>query len=116
MNNQENEQKNTILEFEEALKQRSKEKYVFRLFIAGLSPKSRHAVENIKSLCEAYLAGRYQLEVIDIYQQPLLAKDGQILAAPTLVKELPPPLRKIIGSLSDTDRVLVGLDLHIDKT
>ncbi len=106
----------TIQEFEDALKQLSQEKYVFRLFVAGCSPKSLQAIENIKSICEKYLAGRYQLEVIDIYQQPILAKDGQIVAAPTLVKELPPPMRKLIGSLADTDQVLVGLDLHIEKT
>jgi circadian clock protein KaiB len=115
MNNPENEQKDTTQGFEEALKQLSQEKYVFRLFVAGLNPKSLQAIENIKSICEKYLAGRYQLDIIDIYQQPILAKEGQIVAAPSLVKELPPPMRKLIGNLSDTDRVLVGLDLHIEK-
>ncbi len=81
-----------------------------------MNPKSLQAVENIKRICEKYLPGRYQLEVIDVYQQPILAKDGQIVAAPTLVKELPPPLRRLIGSMSDTQRVLVGLDLHIGMT
>ena len=108
------EQKDTTREFEEALKRLSQEKYVLRLFVAGMSPKSLQAIENIKRICETYLAGRYQLEVIDVYQQPILAKDGQIVAAPTLVKELPPPLRKLVGSMSDTERVLVGMDLHID--
>ncbi len=74
---------------------------------------SLQAIENIKRICETYLEGRYQLEVIDVYQQPILAKDGQIVAAPTLIKELPPPLRKLVGSMSDTGRVLVGMDLHI---
>ncbi|MGD0952681.1 MAG: circadian clock KaiB family protein [Methanotrichaceae archaeon] len=107
------EQKDTTMEFEEALKRLSQEKYVLRLFVAGMNPKSLQAVENIKRICETYLPGRYQLEVIDVYQQPILAKDGQIVAAPTLVKELPPPLRKLVGSMSDTERVLVGMDLHI---
>ena len=111
-----NEQKDTIQEFEEALKRLSQEKYVLRLFVAGMSPKSLQAIENIKRICETYLAGRYQLEVIDVYQQPILAKDGQIVAAPTLIKELPLPLRKLIGSMSDTRRVLVGMDLHIGTT
>ena len=107
------EQKDTTQEFEEALKRLIQEKYVLRLFVAGMNPKSLQAIENIKRICETYLAGRYQLEVIDVYQQPILAKDGQIVAAPTLVKELPIPLRKLIGSMANTERVLVGLDLHI---
>ena len=76
-----------------------------------MGPKSTQAISNIKSICEEYLPGKCQLEVIDIYQNPILAKDGQIVAAPTLIKELPLPLKKIIGSMGDTDRVLVGLDL-----
>ena len=107
------EQRDTTQEFEEALKRLSQEKYVLRLFVAGMSPKSIQAVENIKRICETYLPGRYELEVIDVYQQPILAREGQIVAAPTLVKELPPPLRKLVGSMSDIDRVLVGMDLHI---
>jgi circadian clock protein KaiB len=110
------EQKDTTREFEEALKRLCQEKYVLRLFVAGMSTKSLQAIENIKRICETYLAGRYQLEVIDVYQQPILAKDGQIVAAPTLIKELPLPLRKLIGSMSDTRRVLVGMDLHIGTT
>ncbi len=85
--------------------------YVLRLYMAGLTPNSRRALENIKEICEKYLAGRYELEVIDIYQEPVLSRGEQIIAAPTLVKQLPPPLRKFIGDLSDTERVLVGLDL-----
>lgn len=107
------EQRDTTQEFEEAIKRLSQEKYVLRLFVAGMSPKSIQAVENIKRICETYLPGRYELEVIDVYQQPILAREGQIVAAPTLVKELPPPLRKLVGSMSDIDRVLVGMDLHI---
>jgi circadian clock protein KaiB len=108
------EQKNITEEFEEAIMRLAQEKYILRLFVAGMSPKSLQAIENIKQICETYLADRYQLEVIDVYQQPILAKDGQIVAAPTLIKELPPPLRKLVGSMSDTQRVLIGMDLHIE--
>lgn len=97
--------------FEEALNKTGKGKYVLHLYVAGMGPKSVKAIENIKRICEEYMPDRYQLEIIDIYQYPIFAKDGQIVAAPTLIKELPPPLRKIIGSMSDTERVLVGMDL-----
>ncbi|HEY7319940.1 MAG TPA: circadian clock KaiB family protein [Candidatus Binatia bacterium] len=91
-------------------KVKSKE-YVLRLYVAGTSSKSLRAVANIKEICESRLKNRYDLEVIDIYQQPVLLKGEQIVAAPTLVKKLPPPLRKFIGDMSDSERVLVGLDL-----
>jgi circadian clock protein KaiB len=97
--------------FEEALKNPGEKKYVLRLYVAGVTPKSTEAVFNIKKICEEHLKGRYELEVIDIYQQPVLAKGEQIIAAPTLVKKLPPPLRKFIGSMRDVERILVGLDL-----
>jgi circadian clock protein KaiB len=97
--------------FEEALEKTRDGKYVMRLYVAGMAPKSIQAIENIKRICEEYLPGRYQLEIIDVYQYPIFAKDGQIVAAPTLIKELPPPLRKLIGSMSDKERVLVGMDL-----
>lgn len=87
--------------------------YVLRLYVTGKTPNSLRAIANLKELCERYLPGRYDLQVIDIYQQPLLAGDDQIVAAPTLVKELPPPLRKLIGDLSDRERVLVRLDLQV---
>jgi circadian clock protein KaiB len=86
--------------------------YVLRLYIAGTSSKSMRAVANIKEICESSLKNRYDLEVIDIYQQPVLTKGEQIIAAPTLVKKLPLPLRKFIGDMSDTERILVGLDLR----
>ena len=86
-------------------------KYVLRLYIAGTTPRSTRAVMNIKEICEKSLSSRYDLEVIDIYQQPGMAKDQQIIAAPTLVKQLPLPLRRFIGDLSDTERILVGMDL-----
>lgn len=88
------------------------ETYVLRLFVTGMTPNSIRAIENTRALCEKHLEGRYQLEIIDIYQQPIFAKDGQIVAAPTLVKELPPPLRKFIGDMSHTERILMGLDLR----
>ncbi|MGD0230356.1 MAG: circadian clock KaiB family protein [Syntrophorhabdales bacterium] len=97
--------------FEEALKDSKDKKYVLRLYVTGVTPKSTEAIFNIKKTCEEHLKGRYELEVIDIYQQPLLAKGDQIIAAPTLVKKLPPPLRKFIGDMHDVDKILVGLDL-----
>lgn len=88
------------------------QRYMLRLFITGMTPRSTEALASIKTICEQNLKGRYDLEVIDIYQHPELAKEAQIIAAPTLVKELPEPLRRLIGNLSDTERVLIGLDLR----
>lgn len=82
-----------------------------RLYVAGQTPKSLQAFANLKQICEEHLQGRYQIEVIDLVENPQLAKGDQILAIPTLVRKLPEPLRKIIGDLSNTERVLVGLDL-----
>jgi len=81
--------------------------YVLRLYVAVMGPKSLQAISNIKGICEEYLSGKCQLEVIDIYQNPIFAKDGQIVAASTLIKEFPPPLKKIIGSMVETEKVLV---------
>jgi circadian clock protein KaiB len=81
------------------------------LYIAGTSARSSRAVANIRQICERNLNGRYDLEVIDIYQRPALARGEQIIAAPTLVKMLPAPLRRFIGDLSDTQRILIGMDL-----
>jgi circadian clock protein KaiB len=97
---------------EEASRKARTQKYTLRLYVAGVTPRSQEAIRTVKAMCEEHLAGRYDLEVIDIYQQPTLAKDEQIVAAPTLIKKLPPPLRKIIGSMADKDKVLVGLDLR----
>ncbi len=83
-----------------------------RLYVAGQTPRSIAAFSNLKIICEEHLKGRYSIEVIDLLENPKLAKGDQILAIPTLVRKLPPPLRKIIGDLSNTERVLVGLDLH----
>jgi circadian clock protein KaiB len=88
-----------------------KHKTVLRLYIAGSSERSTRAIENAKQICDEYLSGSYELDVIDIIKQPTLAKDDQILAVPTLIKKLPLPLRRFIGDLSDRDVVLVGLDV-----
>lgn len=82
-----------------------------RLYVAGQTPNSLKAFANLKRLCEEHLAGRYQIEVVDLLENPQLAAGDQILAIPTLVRKLPPPLRKIIGDLSNTERVLIGLEL-----
>ncbi len=104
--------KDSVEIFEKAIKGSHKKKYLLRLYIAGTSAKSTRAIDNLKKICEEHLPGRYDLEVIDIYQQPTLAEGEQIIAAPTLVKALPPPLRKFIGDLADTEKILVGLDLR----
>jgi circadian clock protein KaiB len=97
---------------EAAARKSTTQQYVLRLYVAGVTPRSQEAIRTIKAVCEEHLAGRYDLEVIDIYQQPTLAKDEQIVAAPTLIKKLPVPLRKVIGSMANIDRLLVGLDLR----
>ena len=86
-------------------------KYILRLYVTGMTPKSTLAIDNVQKLCEKYLEGFYELKIIDIYQQPKLAKGEQIIATPTLIKKLPLPLRKLIGDMSDTERFLVGIDL-----
>jgi circadian clock protein KaiB len=83
-----------------------------RLYVAGQTPKSVAAFDNLKRICEEHLAGRYRIEVVDLLQNPTLARGDQILALPTLVRQLPPPVKKIIGDFSNTERVLVGLDLR----
>jgi circadian clock protein KaiB len=87
------------------------EKYILRLYITGLTTRSARAIENLRTFCEKHLAGRYELQVIDVYQQPELARTEQIVAVPTLIKKLPLPLRRLIGDMSDEERVLVGLDV-----
>ena len=96
---------------ESAIEKSKKAKYVLRLYVAGTSMQSTRAVETIREICEDNLKGRYSLEVIDIYQQPELARGEQIIATPTLIKSLPLPLRRIIGDFSSTERILVGLNL-----
>ena len=99
----------------QALAKPGRPRYGLRLYVSGMTPRSVRAIANIKEICEEHLKGRYALQVIDIYQQPVLAKGDQIIAVTTLLKRLPPPLRRIIGDLSDRERVLVGLDLKPAK-
>jgi circadian clock protein KaiB len=87
------------------------EKWLLRLYVAGQTPNCVKAFSNLKKICEEHLKGRYRIEVIDLLENPQLAKGDQITAIPTLIRKLPPPIRKIVGNLSKTERVLVGLDL-----
>jgi circadian clock protein KaiB len=97
--------------FEKAAAKRNRAKYVLRLYVTGMTPKSTLAIANVRKLCEKYLAGCHELKVIDIYQQPKLARGEQIIATPTLIKKQPLPLRRLIGDMSDTERFLAGIDL-----
>lgn len=105
--------RNSNASFEKGLtkKRLQPRRYQLRLYVAGSSPKSLLAIRSARQICDENLEGRYSLEVIDIFQQPKLAKDDQIIAVPTLIKKLPAPLRRFIGDLSDRDVVIVGLDL-----
>lgn len=102
---------NTTAAFEKSLGRQGAAQYLLRLYVTGVTPRSTRAIANLKAICDEYLQGRYDLDVIDIYQQPILAEGDQVIAVPTLIKKLPPPLRRIIGDLSDRERVLIGLDL-----
>jgi circadian clock protein KaiB len=101
--------KNVVAAFKKALAA-VPPKNILRLYIAGMSERSRRAIVRARALCESELAGNFQLEVIDVYQQPILARDGQILATPTLVRDFPRPVRRLIGDLSNAAGLLVGLD------
>jgi len=105
-------EKDSTEEFEHALAEQPGERYVLRLYVTGTTPQSTRAIANIKRLCEEYLKGRYDLEVVDLYQQPGRAQSEQIIAVPTLIKKLPLPLRRLIGDLSSRERIVVGLDLR----
>lgn len=100
-------------EFERLLKGADGAKrYVLKLYVTGTTPRSAQAIANIRTLCDAHLSGRYDLEVVDIYQQPSIAAGEQIIAAPTLVKKFPEPPRRMVGDFSDAKKVLIGLDLR----
>ena len=103
--------KHTTKAFEKALATRRTLKHVLRLYVAGATERSRRAVVRARQLCESELNGNFELEVIDVYQQPILARNGQIVATPTLVREFPRPVRRLIGNLSNTTGLFVGLDL-----
>ena len=100
---------------DEAPEEDADSQYILRLYVAGQTRKSALALINLKKICAEHLTGRYRIEVIDLVEQPQLAAGDQILAVPTLVRRLPPPLKRIIGTLSDVDRVLVGLDLRKER-
>src|SRR5262245_26289387 len=101
--------------FEKGERRTSRAEYILRLYVTGSSPRSLRAIHNLKKLCEEYLSGDYDLEVIDIREHPALAREEQIIAAPTLVKNLPIPLRKFVGDLSNIEKLLVGLDVYKRK-
>lgn len=100
-------------QFEKAVSRLGGGKYMLRLYVAGMTSNSARAITNLKKICEEYLAGQYDLDVIDVYRKPTLAKGEQIIAAPTLIKKLPLPMRKLIGDMSDKGKVLIGLDIRI---
>jgi circadian clock protein KaiB len=97
---------------EQAAQKRRGQKYVLRLYVAGITPKSEQAIRSVKEICEEHLKGRYDLEIVDIYQQPDALKQEQVVVAPTLVKKLPLPLRRLIGDMANKKKVLIGLDLR----
>jgi circadian clock protein KaiB len=97
-------------------KKKNEQKYILKLYVAGMTPRSANAIAKIKDICEEYLKARYELEIIDIFQNPVLARGEQIIAAPTLIKKLPLPLRRLIGDMSNRQKVLLGLDLRQKET
>ena len=107
--------KDTNADMKKAAANGSDERYVLKLYVAGITPKSEAAIHAITEICEEHLKDRYELEIVDIYQQPTLAKGEQIIAAPTLIKKLPMPLRRLIGNMANKEKVLVGLDLRPRK-
>jgi circadian clock protein KaiB len=99
--------------FEKAMTTAATGKHILRLYVAGATDRSRRAILRARQLCETELKGNYELEVIDVYQQPILARDGQIIATPTLVREFPRPVRRLIGNLSNSTGLFVGLELDM---
>ena len=107
----------TTADFEKLLRKTAEtERYELKLYVTGTSPRSGQALANVRALCDEYLPGRYDLEVIDIYQQPSVAVSEQIVAAPTLIKLFPAPTRRMIGDLSNRDKILIGLNLVAPAT
>jgi len=96
-------------------RKRSIARYTLRLYITGQTPRSRQSVENLRALCDKYIPNQFDLEVVDIYQQPAMAAAGQIIAAPTLIKSMPLPLRRLVGDFSDQNRVILGLDIKLNE-
>ena len=106
--------RNTAEKFEEAINERRgrRTEYILRLYVTGSTSRSLRAISNLKRLCDEYLPGAYDLQIIDIYRNPDAARDAQIVAAPTLIKRLPAPLRRFVGDLSNTQKLLIGLDIR----
>jgi len=102
-------------EYDISIKKSKNETYVLKLYVTGLTPQSTVAIDNLRKICEENLKGRYTLDIVDLYKNPSLARGEQIIAAPTLIRMLPLPLRRVIGNMSDLERVLVGLDLKAIK-
>lgn len=102
----------TLEKFERLVAELSQAKFLFRLYVAGGTSRSRQAITNIRGICEQYLADRYELEVIDVYQQPGVTKSAELVALPTLIKELPFPRRRFVGDMSDTERIVLALRLR----
>jgi circadian clock protein KaiB len=101
---------------EAKLEHGSQPTYLLRLYVTGTSPRAEVAIANLRRICEQELRGQYELQIIDVLEHPQLAEDEKILATPTLIKQLPPPLRRVIGDLSDKEKVLLGLELRRDPT
>jgi circadian clock protein KaiB len=99
-------------EFEEQVLKNEQDIYILVLYITGMTPNSKRAITNVRNICMSYLKDRYRLDIIDIYQQPQLAQEAQIIAAPTLVKVFPAPIRRLIGDMSEIEKVLIGLDIN----
>jgi circadian clock protein KaiB len=111
-NNPEGPSGQVLAEFEKLVAELSEPVYLFRLYVSGASPRSALAITNIRNICEKYLPGRYELEVVDVFQQPGATKEAQIVAVPTLIKELPLPRKKFVGDMSDVEKIVVGLKLR----
>lgn len=105
------EPKHSLEQFERSLAALESRRYALTLFVSGASQSSAHAVANVREICEAHLSGRYDLNIVDLHQEPALAKEHHVLATPTLVKDYPPPFRMLVGDMSDHERVLAALDV-----
>jgi circadian clock protein KaiB len=101
-----------LQQFEKLVADLAAPKYIFRLYVAGNTARSTAAIANVRRICDRYLAGRYELEVIDVYQQPASSKQAQLVAVPTLIKELPLPAQRFVGDMSNTERLVIGLNLR----
>ena len=101
-----------LIEFEKFVAELVRPNYLFRLYVSGTSARSSLAIANVRRICDQYLAGHYELEVVDVYQQPTETRKAQVIALPTLIKELPLPTRRFVGDMSDTERIVIGLNLR----